>query len=187
MAANGISFMPRFVVLLRAINVGGHNVVKGKLQEAFVSMDFREVSTYKQSGNIIFETDIASPEEVKKIVEETLLGVLGFEVGSFVRTLPQLKKILQSDPFKGQDTEGTSFLITFLEHAPAAFPLKLPLSIPNSTAEIISAVGTEVFSVTRGQGDGGKPNPFLESKLKTQATTRNLNVIREIVKRNSEE
>ena len=112
---------------------------------------------------------------------------MGFEVGVFVRTIPQLKQILELEPFKGQDTEGTSFLVTFLEHAPAEFPLKLPLSIPNSTAEIISAVGTEVFSVTRGHGDGGKPNPFLESKLKTQATTRNLNVIREIVERYPEE
>ena len=58
--------MPRFVVFLRAINVGGHNVVKGKLQEAFVSMGFREVSTYKQSGNVIFETDIANHETIKK-------------------------------------------------------------------------------------------------------------------------
>ena len=105
----------------------------------------------------------------------------------FVRTIPQLNEIVQLDPFKDQDTEGTSFLVTFLKAAPSEFPFKMPLVIPNSTAKIISARETEVFSVTHGHGDGGKPNPFLESKLKTKATTRNLNVIREIVERYPED
>ncbi len=175
--------MPRFVVFLRAINVGGHNVVKGKLREVFVSLGFVEVSTYKQSGNIIFETDTTDPEAITEMVKETLRVALGFEVGVFVRTVPQLREIVELDPFKGQNIEGASFLVTFLEKKPSKFPLKLPLMIPNSTATIISSRGTEVFSVTCGHGDGGKPNPFLESKLKTRATTRNLNLIREILER----
>ena len=177
--------MTRFVVFLRAINVGGHNVVKSKLSEAFVSLGFRGVSTYKQSGNVIFETDITEPEKIRKQVEEKLRRTLGYEVGVFVRTIQELKQIIESEAFKGQDTEGTSFLVTFLESAPARFPLKLPMAIPNSTAKIISARGCEVFSVTRGHGDGGKPNPLLESKLRVRTTTRNLNVISGIVQKYS--
>jgi len=56
----------------------------------------------------------------------------------------------------------------------------VPVRIPNSTADIILKKGSEVYSVTRGRGDGGKPNPFVESKLKTQATTRNWNLLKEI-------
>lgn len=37
--------------------------------------------------------------------------------------------------------------------------------------------------MTHGGGEGGLPNPFLEFKLKVKATTRNLNVIREIVEK----
>ncbi len=177
--------MTQFVVFLRAINVGGHNVIKSKLSEAFVSLGFRGVSTYKQSGNVIFETDLAEPEKIKKQVEEKLSRTLRYDVGVFVRTIPELKEIIDSEAFKGQDTEGTSFLVTFLESAPGRFPLKLPIAIPNSTAEIISARGSEVFSVTRGHGDGGKPNPFLESKLRMRATTRNLKVISGIAQKYS--
>jgi uncharacterized protein (DUF1697 family) len=175
--------MTRFVVFLRAVNVGGHNVLKDNLQGAFVSMGFRDVSTYKQSGNLILEADFPDAEAVSNQVNEKLPEMLGFEAAGFVRTMSQLKKVLDLDPFKGCPKEGASFLVTFLSKVPAQFPLKLPLIIPRSTAEIISVVGTEVFSVTRGYGDGGKPNPFLESKLKMQATTRNLNTIREIVER----
>ena len=63
------------------------------------------------------------------------------------------------------------------------FPCSYPLTIPKSTAQIISAKGTEVFSVTHGGGEGALPNPFIESKLKLKATTRNMNIIREIVEK----
>ena len=175
--------MFRFVAFLKGINVGGHIVVKERLKEAFTSLGFQNVSTYKQSGNVIFETDTANPQDIKAKIENKLRSTLGYEVAVFVRTISQLKSIIDYDSFKGQDAEGTSFLVTFLAIAPANFPLQLPLTIPKSTAQVISAKGTEVFSVTHGGGEGALPNPFLESKLKTKATTRNLNVVREIVEK----
>ncbi len=178
--------MARFVIFLRAINVGGHTVAKAKLQEAFICLGYQNVSTFKQSGNVILETDEPDPTEIKRNVEKTLRNLLGYDVAAFVRTIPQIKAIVNLEPFKGYDKEGASFLVTFLEDAPSEFPLKLPLIIPKSTAQIISVRGNEVFNVTHGGGEGGLPNPFLESKLKLKATTRNMNTIAQIVEKFSE-
>ena len=115
-------------------------------------------------------------------IADKLRIMLGYDVAVFVRTLPQLKAIVDLDQFKGQEKEGTSFLVTMLP-SEAKFSLQLPVTIPKSTAQIISAKGTEVFSVTHGGGEGALPNPFIESKLKTKATTRNMNIIREIVEK----
>jgi uncharacterized protein (DUF1697 family) len=175
--------MRRFVVFLRGINVGGHIVVKERLKEAFTSLGLQNVSTYKQSGNVIFETDMANPQEIRSKIEDKLQSLLGYNVVVFVRTIPQLKSIIDVDPFKGQDKEGASLLVTFLANAQSTFPLQLPLTISKSTALVISSKGTEVFSITHGGGEGALPNPFLESKLKMKATTRNLNIIREIVEK----
>ena len=175
--------MARFVVFLRAINVGGHAVTKAKLQGAFICLGYRNVSTYKQSGNVIFEADEANPKEIERKVENKLRELLGYDVAAFVRTIPQLKAIVNLEPFKGHDEEGASFLVTFLAESPLEFPLKLPLTIPKSTAQIISVKNGEVFSVTHGGGEGGLPNPFLEQKLKLKATTRNMNIINEIVEK----
>ena len=175
--------MHRFVAFLRGINVGGHTVVKEKLKEAFTSLGFQNVSTYKQSGNVVFETDMAVPREIKARIEDKLRSALGYEVAVFVRTIPQLKSIIDLDPFKGHERECSSFLVTFIATAPDNFPLQLPLSIPKSTAQVISTKGTEVFSITHGGGEGALPNPFLESKLKVKATTRNMNIIREIIEK----
>ena len=76
-------------------------------------------------------------------------------------------------------------MVTFLPTAVIHFPLQLPLTIPKSTARVVSAKDAEVFSVTHGGGEGALPNPFLESKLKTKATTRNMNIIRQIVEKYS--
>jgi len=175
--------MARFVVFLRVINVGGHTVTKAKLQEAFIFLGYQNVSTYKQSGNVILETDEVNPKEIERKVENKLCELLGYDVAAFVRTIPQLKAMVNLEAFNGYYKEGASFLVTFLADAPLEFPLKLPLTIPKSTAQIISVNGNEVFSVTHGGGEGGLPNPFLEAKLKLKATTRNMNVIAEIVEK----
>ncbi len=106
--------MARFVVFLRAINVGGHTVAKAKLQEAFICLGYQNVSTFKQSGNIILETDEANPNEIKRKVEKKLRELLGYDVAAFVRTIPQLQALVESEPFRGYNKEGTSFLVTFL-------------------------------------------------------------------------
>ncbi len=175
--------MPIIVAFLRGINVGGHVVKKEKLQDAFSSLGFQNVTTYKQSGNIIFESASTNVEETKNKIEDKLRGILGYDVPVFIRTIPQLKHIIDLEPLKGQDQKGTSFLVTMLPSFPPAFPFQLPLTIPKSTAQVISASGTEVFSVTHGGGEGALPNPFLETKLKVKATTRNMNIIREIVEK----
>jgi len=175
--------MPRFVVFLRGINVGGHTVTKATLQEAFTSLGFHDVSTFKQSGNIIFDTETSDPEAVKTQIDTKLRQTLTFHVAVFVRTIPQLKKLIALDPFKGHEEKNADFQVTFLASALTQFPLVLPARIPKSTADVISARGAEVFSVTRGHGDGGMPNPFLESQLKVQATTRNWNTVGDIVER----
>ena len=176
--------MFRFVVFLRGINVGGHIVSKEKLKEAFTSLGFQNVSTYKQSGNIIFETTLLNPQDVRAKIEYKLQCLLSYEVAVFVRTIPKLKNIIDIDPFIDHEKkEGTSFLVTFLGIEPPSFQLRLPLTIPKSTAQIISMEGAEVFSVTHGGGEGALPNSFLEAKLKMKTTTRNINIIREIVEK----
>ncbi len=171
--------MPRYVAFLRGINVGGHIVTKQTLLTAFESLGFTEVSTFKQSGNVIFQTAQSDRKELTAEIETKLKDTLGYPVPIFIRTTEQLKNILKSDPFKGQSAEGASFLVTFLP-LQVDLMLQLPLTIPKSTAQVIGSVGSEVFSITHGDGEGALPNPFIESKLKIKATTRNLNVVRDI-------
>lgn len=175
--------MTYYVAFLRGINVGGHVATKERLQKAFRSLGYLEVSTYRQSGNVIFQGNNEASADVIAKIEGCLKATLDYEVPVFLRTKLQLKALLQSDPFRGQSIDGASFLVTFLARELLAFPLALPYIIPKSRANIIGASKTEVFSVTHGGGEGALPNPFLEKTLNMKATTRNMNVLREITKK----
>jgi uncharacterized protein (DUF1697 family) len=83
--------MNRFVAFLRGINVGKHVVVKEQLTEIFMALGFQNVSTFRQSGNVIFEANESIPDEIKTKIENKLYEALGYRIVVFVRTLPQLK------------------------------------------------------------------------------------------------
>ena len=173
--------MTRLVAFLRGVNVGGRVVKKEKLQKAFAALGFRNVVTYKQSGNLVFETSINNLVEVRTRIERELRNELGFDVPVFIRTIPRLRGLVERN--SKAVGEGNSLLVTLLPGLIHGDALPLPLTIPKSAAEILSASGSEVFSLTHGGGEGALPNPFLESKLKVKATTRNMNVLREIVEK----
>ena len=99
----------------------------------------------------------------------------------FVRSLDELMGVVSAAP-KVQARAGSSLLVTFLPIS-SKLTLGLPAIIPRSTAKIISMKGAEVYSETHGGGEGGLPNQFLESKLSVKTTTRNMNVVRQIVDR----
>ena len=47
--------LPKFLALLRGINVGGKNIIaKDDLRQCFEDLGFESVRTYIQSGNILF-------------------------------------------------------------------------------------------------------------------------------------
>lgn len=175
--------MTLFVAFLRGINVGGRTVKKEVLQQAFTTLGFQKVATHKQSGNVIFEADSTDVEDLKKKITEKLQATLGYDIAVLIRTKEQLKYILEMDIFKGQNPEGASFLVTFLPAPARNSQMQIPQTIPKSTAQIIAVSKSEVFSITHGDGEGAMPNPFIESKLKVKMTTRNINVIREIVEK----
>ena len=171
--------MSRFVAFLRGINVGEHRVTKEQLLEAFKRAGVEGAATFRQSGNVIFEIPEDNSQELAPKIEATLKDVLGYDVSVFIRSINELKSMLKLDTFKGQNKEGASFLVTFLAQA-SDFPLPLPATIPKSTALVVKILGREVYSVTHGGGEGALPNHFVEVKLKTKATTRNINVLMEI-------
>ena len=120
--------MTRMVVFLRGINVGGHTITKSKLQEAFTSLGYQNVSTYKQSGNVILETEEADPKIIENKVEKKLRELLGYDVAAFVRSISQLKAIVNLESFKGYEEKGTSFLVTFVADAPVEFTFQVAVN-----------------------------------------------------------
>ena len=91
--------MPRLIAFLRAINVGGHNVTMAELRGLFEGLSFMEVETFIASGNVIFKSRSADITTLQRKIESRLLRSLGYEVKTFLRTVPEVAAIARYKPF----------------------------------------------------------------------------------------
>jgi uncharacterized protein (DUF1697 family) len=91
--------MPRYVALLRGINVGGKNLIKmTDLRACFEEHGFRSVATYIQSGNVVFETSDRSSARVGQRIEEMLTARFAYPASVVLRSRNQLRTIVEGAP-----------------------------------------------------------------------------------------
>ncbi len=63
----------KYVAFLRGINVGGHNKIKMEtMREIFAALQFENVKTYINSGNVIFETVETDDKSVSTKIEDAI-------------------------------------------------------------------------------------------------------------------
>ena len=90
----------RYVALLRGINVGGRNKVPmADLRAAMESAGHTDVSTYIQSGNVLFRSSTPRAE-LEERIEEVLEHRFGFPIVVVVRSHAQLRSVVERAPSK---------------------------------------------------------------------------------------
>jgi uncharacterized protein (DUF1697 family) len=89
----------RYVALLRGINVGGNNRVDMKLlRQTFENTGLRNVTSYINSGNIIFEYDVISVPDMVSSLEAAIEKDFGFPVKVLIRSADNIKMVAGSLP-----------------------------------------------------------------------------------------
>lgn len=165
--------MTRYIAFLRAINVGGHTVKMEELRKHFAMPGFKNISTYIQSGNVIFDHAETDVNVLIGKIEARLLKILGYEVRTFLKTPAQLQKIVADTPFKDIPEEMAQH-VSFLSEKPAKEAVEQLLQFQNEN-EQFRIIGTEAYILVKkgAYGETKFSNTFLEKKLKVAATTRN--------------
>lgn len=105
----------RYVALLRGINVGGKNLVAmPALRSCFEAHGFENVSSYIQSGNVLFETSRSSRDLVREI-EALLLAEFRLPLVVFLRSHAHLRATVVGAPRGfGEDPEKYLCDVVFL-------------------------------------------------------------------------
>lgn len=107
--------MTRYVVLLRAVNVGG----TGKLPMAdfralLEKLGHKRVETYIQSGNAVFEAT-GSAEKTADAIAKGLEKMLGGPACVVIRTHEQLGRVIARNPFAAEAAENGALVhVAFL-------------------------------------------------------------------------
>lgn len=91
--------MKRYVILLRGINVGGKNTVSMReLKELLEKSGFRDVTTYINSGNIIFSSEISDIFLLKSTCEALLLEKFNLNLSVMILSADELVEALDHVP-----------------------------------------------------------------------------------------
>src|SRR6267378_7136301 len=111
-----IQIMPAYIVMLRGINVSGHKTIKMEdLRALCDDLGFRNVETYVQSGNIIFQSQVENPATISRRIGAKIIEFFGFEVPVMVRTSKEMRNVISNNPFlKENGIDSSKLHVTFL-------------------------------------------------------------------------
>lgn len=173
--------MSRFIAMLRGINVSGQKLIKmADLRDSMSKLGLKEISTYVQSGNIIFDADEKEEKTLASSIEAQILKDFSFEVPCMVKTSAYFEEVLANNDFLQQGKDPKRCYVTFLEKKPDE-SLVTAIDQNEYDPEAFILIGDLVYFFSpEGYGRAKMNNNFFEQKLKVKATTRNWNSVNKL-------
>ena len=172
----------KHVALLRGINVGGkHKVPMKDLTRIVEDVGCRNVSTYIQSGNVLFSASPTLAKRAPRLIQAAIVQELGIEVPVVMRSATELEQVLRNNPFLGKTRETHCLYVAFLATTPTRTQitaLDTQLSVPDQ----FTVVGYTIFLLLQnGVAKTKLTNKYFDAKLTTTSTLRNWNTVQKLV------
>ncbi len=168
----------RHVALLRGINVGGKNMLPmAALTKLFVDAGCVEVSTYIQSGNVVFGATPAVAKRLSVELPKLVHKKYGFEPRLMVRSADEFREAAAGNPFMKSGVDTKSLFVGFLDTVPPA-RLVAALDPDRSPGDKFAVRGREIYLfLTNGPIKTRLTGPYVEATLKVSSTVRNWNTV----------
>jgi len=177
--------MNTFIALLRGINVGGHKKIQmAELRELLSNSGFKNVQTYIQSGNAVFQSLEKSIQKLEQKIQEAIQAQFGFDVSIIVRTRQDLKRIFETCPFSVEKKEKSYF--TILHNRPNAELVEIASEKVYDGEEYQIINDCIYYFCEKGYGKAKFNMNLFERKLKTASTSRNYNTMVKLLSLSSE-
>lgn len=174
--------MQTLIALFRGINVGGNNILPMKsLSNLLEANGYQNVTTYIQSGNVIFNADSANITSIAELVNKEF----GFRPKVMLLDLDEAQKALVSCPYltiDGEEPDGKTLHFYFCEPAP-----ELTSEITGKLNKLCAdteqfALIKSIFYLYAPKGIGRSALASkVEACLGVDTTARNLNTVRKVL------
>jgi len=170
-----------FVALLRGVNVGGNNMISmSALKKSFEAMGFPHVSTYINSGNIIFTTKEKDARKLEKKIEQMLSKDYQLESKVVLRSLPEMEKLVQSLPRTWTGDPGFRYNVIFLRHTIDSEKILDELVVKKDIEEVTYCPGALLWSAQVSDLTRTQMVKLSSRKMYQDMTIRNLNTTRKL-------
>ena len=163
--------MNTYISILRGINVSGQKIIKmQELKYLYEELNFVNVQTYIQSGNVVFQCKETRVNEIENNIYTKILNKLEIEVPVIVLTTDDLYEIIHNCPFV---TDTSKLNVTIFSSIPDLSDNVIPGNKKNKNEKYTLVNKAFYLYCPDGYGKTKLNNTFLEKTFKVKATTRN--------------
>jgi len=169
------------IVLLRAVNVVGSGVVAmSALRQLLSDLDFCDVRTVLQSGNVVLRCGPIRAAKLEAMIELELERRLGLRAAVMARSARQWKQIVAGNPFIEEAKSDPSHLLVMVaKQKPASEKIAALQALAATRGpEIVRACDGQVYvTFPAGVGRSKLTSALIEKTLGTSVTARNWNTV----------
>lgn len=170
-----------YVALLRGVNVGGNNMISMKsLKESFTAMGFAQVTTYINSGNIIFKTKEADARKLEKKIEQMLVKEHELDSRVVIRSLDEMEQLVKSLPRSWNSDSSWRYNVIFLRHTIDSEEILTDVPIKEDIEKVFYRPGTLLWSAHVDALNRTNMLKLASRKLYQDMTIRNTNTTKKL-------
>ena len=176
--------MPRYVALLRGVNMGGHKkLAMAELRALAEDIGFAKAQTLLQSGNLVFSSASKSPAALEAKLEGDLKKRLKLETTAMIRSAAEWQAVAAANPYLTEAARDPSkFAVMVLKDKPAAKALAA-LKAAITGPEYFTARGRELYAVyPEGFARTKFTTALIDRTLQTVVTGRSWNTVMKLAK-----
>lgn len=171
----------RYVALLRGINVGGKNKVEmAKLVETFNRVGATDVSTYINSGNVIFSDD-RSPDDLAEALEDAIEEDFGLRIKVLLCAEESLRAIAAGVPDSWVHDQTMKTNVMFLWDEVDSPRVLNDLGAKEGLDEVEYTPGAVIWRVDAENLTRSGTAKLAGTKVYQSMTVRNINTVRKLV------
>jgi uncharacterized protein (DUF1697 family) len=174
----------RYIALLRGINVGGNNIIKmTSLKKVFEECGYGHVTTYIQSGNVIFDADGDSMQTVTDTIERVLSKVFHYKSKVVVLSKDQLNRVLAEVPSEWKNRDDMRRYIAFTREPLSAKDILSEVKLKEGVDTAKTGTGVLYMSTLLGGITKSGFTKLIGTKVYKEITIRNYNTALNILLR----
>ena len=171
-------FAMKYVALLRGINVGGKTRVEmPRLKAAFEQLGYKNVSTYINSGNVIFESQKAPDESDLEIA---IRREFKLDVPVIVRSQENLRELVNDIPAGWTNDKEQKTDVMFLWREIDNKDILTKAAVKPEIEKTLYLPGALVWNIGREHVDKGGGIKLIKTDIYPKMTIRNINTVRKL-------
>ena len=170
-----------YVALLRGINVGGKNKIEmRKLKATFENAGMGNVTTYINSGNVVFTDNRRKPPRIVAVLEEAIAADLGLEIKVLIRDLPAIKKVIKALPKQWTTDARMRCDVMFLWEGFDRKDVLEKWTIKPEIEDVKYVPGAVIWRIDRDNVSRSRMTKIVGTDLYRGMTIRNSNTVRKL-------